>query len=155
MSDDWRTRLEEYQHAVLLLARASHTLTRALLTDGTPRDAIEALLEAETKARDATTSARLRLVDFWRATANRRVDDGMKPRSAEVLELASQFSELDDGDRVLIARLIELVAATSRSVQDEVRERLTAPPKPTTEEELRGRVEAVIAYLGSLEGDRT
>ena len=155
MTDDWRTRLEEYQYSVDLLARASRTLTRALLTDGTPRDEIEVLIEAETNARDATASARLRLVDLWRATANGHVEGEMKPLSAEVLEIASQCSDLDHEDRVLIARLIQVVAAASRSVQDEVRERLTAPPQPTTQTELRGRVEAVIAYVDSLERNRT
>ena len=151
MADNWRTLLAEYEYAVALLERASRTLTRALLTDGIPRDEIEALIEAETKARDATASARLRLVNLWRANAEAPVNDGMKPLSAEVLEIASQFSELDDEDRMLVARLIQGVAAVSQSVQDEVRERLTAPPKPTTQTELRGRVEAVIAYLDSLE----
>jgi hypothetical protein len=151
MADNWRTLLAEYEYAVDLLASASRTLTRALLTDGIPREEIEALIEAETKARDATASARLRLVNLWRATANGSVTDGMKPLSAEVLEIASQFVDLDDEDRVLIARLIQGVAAASQSVQDEVRERLTAPPKPTTQAELRWRVEAVVAYLDSLE----
>jgi hypothetical protein len=142
--------LEDYQYAVDLLERASRTLTRALLADGAPRDEIEALIEAETKARDATASARTRLVNLWRATADGHVN-GMKPPSAEVLEIASQFSALDNEDRVLIARLIRRVAAAPRSVQDEVRERLTASPNPTTQAELRGRVEAVIAYLDSVE----
>jgi len=155
VTDHWRALLEEYQYAVDLLERASRILTRALLTDGAPRDEIEALIEAEAKARDATASARLRLVNLWRATGGGHVNDGMKPLSAEVLEIASQCSELDDEDRVLIARLIQGVAAVSRSVQHEVRERLTAPPKPTTQAELRGRVEAVIAYLDSLEHDRS
>jgi hypothetical protein len=79
----------------------------------------------------------------------------MKPPSAEVLEIASQFSQLDDEDRVLIARLLRGVAAASQSVQDKVRERLTAPPMPATQAELRARVEAVIAYLDSLEQGRT
>jgi hypothetical protein len=155
VADNWRRLLEEYEYAVDLLGRASRVLTRALLTDGAPRDEIEALIEAETKARDATASARLRLVNLWRASGDGHVNDGMKPLSAEVLEIASQCSELDDEDRVLVVRLIQGVAAVSRSVQDEVRERLTAPPKPTTQAELRGRVEAVIAYLDSLEHERT
>jgi hypothetical protein len=155
VADDWRALLEEYQYAVDLVERASRTLTRALVTDGLPRDEIEALIAAETKARDATAAARLRLVNLWRATADGHVNDGKKPLSAEVLEIASQFSQLDDEDRVLIARLLRGVAAASQSVQEEVRERLTAPPKPATQAELRARVEAVIAYLDSLEQDRT
>jgi hypothetical protein len=147
MADNWRTLLEEYEYAVALLTRASRTLTRALLTGGIPHDQIEALIEAEIKARDAIASARLRLVNLWRATADGHVDDGIKPLSAEVLEIASQFSELDKDDRVLITQLIQAVAAASPSVLDEVRERLGAPPKPTTQAKLRGRVEAVIAYL--------
>ena len=154
MVDNWRTLLEDYEYAVDLLERASRTLTRALLADRAPRDEIEALIEAEMKARDATASARLRLVNLWRATADGHANDGTKPLAAEVFEIASQFSELNDEDRVLIAQLIQGVAAASRSVQDEVRERLTASPKPTTQAELRGRVEAVIAYLDSLERDR-
>lgn len=154
MADDWRTLLEDYQYAVDLLEHASRTLTVALATDGASRDEIEALIEAETRARDATASARLRLVNLWRAAADRHVNGGTKPLSAEVLEIASQFSELDNEDRVLFARLIQGVAAASHSVQREVRERLTAPPKPTTQAELRGRVEAVLAYLDSLEPDR-
>jgi hypothetical protein len=67
--------------------------------------------------------------------------------SPEVLEIASQFSEFDDEDSVLIARLIQLVAAVPRSVQDEVGQKLAALPRPTTQAELRGRVEAVIAYI--------
>jgi hypothetical protein len=155
VADDWRALLEEYQYAVDLVERASRTLTRALLTDGLPRDEIEALIEAETKARHATAAARLRLVNLWRATADGHVSERMKPPSAEVLEIASQFSRLDDEDRVLIARLLRGVAAASQSVQDKVRERLTAPPMPATQAELRARVEAVIAYLDSLEQDRT
>lgn len=155
MADNWRTLLEQYQYGVDLLERASRTLTRALLTDAAPRDEIEALIEAETKARDATASARLQLVNLWRATADGRGNDGMKLLSTEVLEIASQFSALDDGDRALIARLIRGAAAASRSVQAEARERLTALPRPTTRAELGARVEAVIAYLDSLERQRT
>jgi hypothetical protein len=155
VADNWRTLLEYYEYAVDLLERASRTLTRALLTDGAPRDEIEALIEAETKARDATASARLQLVNLWRATADGRGTDDMKLLSAEVLEIASQFSALDAEDRALIARLIQGAAAASRSVQDEVRHRLTANPSPTTRAELRARVAAAIAYLDSLELDGT
>jgi hypothetical protein len=155
VADHWRTLLEQYQYGVDLLERASRTLTRALLTDGAPRDEIEALIEAETKARDATASARLRLVNLWRATADGRGNDGMKLLSAEVLQIASQFSALDDGDRALIARLIQGAAAASRTVQGEARERLTALPRPTTRAELGARFEAVIDYLDSRERDRT
>ena len=152
VANNWRALLEHYQYAVDLLERASRTLTRALVSDGAPREEIEALIEAETKARDATASARLQLVNLWRATADGHGTDGMKLLSAEVLEIASGFSALDDQDRALIARLIQGAAATPRSVQDEVRERLTASPNPTTRAELRGRVETVIAYLDSLNG---
>jgi hypothetical protein len=150
VAENWRTLLEHYQHAVDLLERASRTLTRALSTEGVPRDEIEDLVEAETKARDAAAAARLRLINLWRATARGHGNVGMKPPSAEVLEIASQFSELDDEDRVLIARLIERMAAASRSIQHEVREKLTANPSPATRAELRARVEAVIAYLDAL-----
>ena len=95
------------------------------------------------------------MVNLWRATADGHVNDGKKPLSAEVLEIASQFSELGDEDRVLIVQLIRGVAAASQSVQEEVRERLRALPKPTTQAELRERLEALIAYLDTPEQDRT
>jgi hypothetical protein len=148
MAGDWRTLLSEYEYAVDLLERASRTLTRALVTDAVSREEIEALVDAEIKAREATASARLRLVDLWRATAHDQHNDGMEPLSPKVLEIASQLSELDDQDRVLVMRLIQLVAAAPRSVQDEVGQRLAAEPRPVTHDGLRGRVEAVIAYLG-------
>jgi hypothetical protein len=144
---DWRALLNEYEYAVDLFERASRTLTRALITGSVPRDEIEILVDAEAKARDATGLARLHLVNLWRATAAGQLNDRIKPPSPEVLEIASQFSEFDDEDSVLIARLIQLVAAVPRSVQDEVGQKLTALPKPTTQAELRGRVEAVIAYI--------
>ena len=144
---DWRELLTEYQYAITLFERASRTLTRALLTSGVPRDDIEALVEAEAKAREATASARMRLVDLWRATKDLQVSDWMKPLSPEVLEIARQFSELDEENSELIARLIQLVAAAPRSVHDEAGQRLMAPPQPTTAAEVRGRVEAVIAYI--------
>ena len=146
MADDWRELLTEYEYAINLFERASRTLTRALVTSGVPRDEIEALVEAETRAREAAAAARLRLVNLWRASTDGQVNDWTRP-SLEVLEIASQFSELDDEDRELITRLIQLVATAPRSVQDEVGQRLTAPPKPATQSELRGRVETVIAYL--------
>ena len=144
---DWRELLTEYQYAITLFERASRTLTRALLMSGAPRDDIEALVEAEAKAREATASARMRLVDLWRATADGQLSDWMKPLSPEVLEIAQQFSDLDEENGELIARLIQLVAAAPRSVHDEAGQRLMAPPQPTTQAELRGRVEAVIAYI--------
>jgi hypothetical protein len=153
MSDDWRALLTEYEYAVDLLERASRTLTRALVTDSVPRDEIEALVDAEIAAREATASARLRLVNLWRATSS-QPNHGINPPSSHVLEVLQRFSELNDEDRKLITRLIHLVAAAPRNVHDEVGQRLTAPPKPTTQAELRGRVEAVIAYLDCGERER-
>ena len=154
MAGDWRTLLTEYECAIALFERASRTLTRALVTGSVPRGEIEALIDAETKARDATALARLRLVNLWRATTDRQVDDGSQPLSPEVVAVMSQLSELDDEDRVLITQLIHLVAAAPRSVQDEVGQRLAAPPKPMSQAELRGRLEAVIAYLDNPSRDQ-
>jgi hypothetical protein len=150
MADDWRALLTEYAHATNLFERASRTLTRALVTSSVPRDEIEALVEAEAKARDAAALARLRLVNLWRATTSAEIDDGMAPLSSEALEIARQYNELDDQDRELITRLIHLAAASPRSVREDVSQRLIAPPKPKTQAELRGRVEAVIAYIDDL-----
>ena len=147
MAGSWRTLLNEYEYAVDLLERGSRTLTQALVTDGVSREEIEALVDAEITAREATASARMRLVNLWRATAQGERNEGMNPPSPKVLEIASQLSELDDEDRVLVTRLIQLVAAAPRSVQDEVGQRLAAEPKPVTQAALRGRVEAMIAYL--------
>ena len=74
----------------------------------------------------------------WRAT---------KAPSHELIEIASQFSDLTDQDREHLVRLIDLAAEATPTVQVEVRQRLTAPPKPATQAELRGRVEAAIAYV--------
>jgi len=74
----------------------------------------------------------------WRAT---------KAPSHELIEIESQFSDLTDQDREHIVRLIDLAAEAPPTVQVEVRQRLTAPPKPVTQAELRGRVEAAIAYV--------
>ena len=74
----------------------------------------------------------------WRAT---------KAPSHELIEIASQFSDLTDQDREHLVRLIDLAAEATPTVQVEIRQRLTAPPKPATQAELRGRVEAAIAYV--------
>jgi hypothetical protein len=146
MADDWRGLLTEYEFAVDLFERASRTLTRAMMTSSIPRDQIEVLVNAEAKARDATTAVRLRLINLWRATADDKVND-VKSLSAEVLGIAMQFSELDEDDRVLVSRMIQLVAAAPPSVQDEIGQKLAAPRKPSTQAELRDRVEEAIAYL--------
>jgi len=107
-------------------ARALHELTesRARL--------LAALAETE-KDEGAARVARP-----WRATNS---------PSHELIEIASQFSELTDQDREHILTLIDLATEAPPTVQVEVRQRLTAPPKPVTQAELRGRVEAAIAYV--------
>jgi hypothetical protein len=90
-----------------LFERASRTLSRALVTSSVPRDEIDALVDAETKARDATAFS-APASNLWRASTDDQVNDGMKRPSPEVLEIARHFSELDDEDRGLITRLIHL-----------------------------------------------
>jgi hypothetical protein len=71
----------------------------------------------------------------------------MKPLTPEALEIVRMFSNLDDEDQELVARLIDFSAAARPSVRDEAGRMLKALPKDLTREALRASAEAVIAYL--------